>query len=46
MENYSKQSGEDKASVQWHTLSENLMDLGSENREPPSIKNILPLAFI
>ena len=38
MENYSKQSGEDKASVQWHTLSENLMDLGSENREPPGVE--------
>lgn len=38
MENYSKQSGEDKASVQWHTLSENLMELGSENREPPGVE--------
>lgn len=34
MENHSEQLGKQEASVQWHTLSENLMDLGSENTEP------------
>lgn len=38
MENHSKQPGKGEASVQWHTLSENLMDLGSENREPPGVE--------
>ena len=38
MENHSKQPGKGESSVQWHTLSENLMDLGSENREPPGVE--------
>ncbi len=43
MENYGKENGKDEASVQWHTLSENLMDLGSENREPPQEEADSPL---
>lgn len=34
MENNTKQPEKKESSVQWHTLSENLMDLSSENREP------------
>lgn len=34
MENHSKQPGKGESSMPWHTLSENLMDLDAENREP------------
>ena len=34
MENNNKQPEKKESSVQWHTLSENLMDLSTENKEP------------
>lgn len=34
MENNNKQPEKKESSVQWHTLSENLMDLSAENKEP------------
>lgn len=43
MENYGKQTGKDETPMQWHTLSENLMDLGSENREQSKEESDNPL---
>lgn len=42
MENNNKQPEKKESSVQWHTLSENLMDLSAENKEPHGEANDSP----